>query len=74
MRDSRMAHQIDPGDTAAMNTTHIAALLAQAREITRETLGETPPVVVAEVFRILYLDADAPAIPSDVDGAPHVVH
>lgn len=69
-----MAPQIDSGDTASMDTTHIAALLEQAKDITRDTLGETPPVVVAEVFRILYLDADAPTIPSDVDGAPHVVH
>ncbi|MGS1116889.1 hypothetical protein [Castellaniella sp. UC4442_H9] len=67
------------GETAEMDTTlkeQIARLLAQARDITQETLGSTPATVVAEVFRALHLDAGMP--PETEDGVdhdpPHAVH
>lgn len=50
-------------ETATMGTTlknQIAGLLAQARDITQETLGSTPSVVVAEVFRALHMDYGEP--------------
>lgn len=44
--------------TAGMetNTKPVAQLLALARDITQETLGNTPDAVLAEVFRQLCLE------------------
>jgi len=49
----------------------VAALLAQARDITQETLGSTPAAVVAEVFRALHMDTGEPPEPDgDVEPDP----
>lgn len=67
------------GETAVMDTTlrdQIARLLAQARDITQETLGSTPPEVLAEVFRTLHLsDGDSLGADDDLNqDRPHAVH
>ncbi len=48
------------GQTAGMeaNTKTMAQLLAQAHDITQETLGRVPDIVLAEVFRQLCLERE----------------
>lgn len=75
MWETRMdAHPVID-ETATMNTAlrnQIAGLLAQARDITQETLGSTPGVVVAEVFRALHMDSGQPLeTDGEIDQDPH---
>lgn len=58
----------EAAETGRMDaTTHekIEALLAQARDMTQRTLGETPAAVVAEVFRQLCLEREYAPLPDE---------
>ncbi|WP_417252762.1 hypothetical protein [Castellaniella sp.] len=66
-------------ETADMDTTlknEITDLLAQARDITRDVLGEAPPAVVAEVFRQMCIGlGDAQEVNDwPAPSGPHAMH
>lgn len=60
------------GQTAGMETKikTVEELLAQARDITSNTLGCTPDAIVAEVFRQLCLEREYGLLQSDEQPSP----